>query len=37
MMKNFDKQYMFLGNCKDGVVKDKDKDKQKQPESPQNR
>jgi beta-lactamase regulating signal transducer with metallopeptidase domain len=41
MMKNFDKQNMFLGNCKDGVVKDKDKEKekakQKQPESPQNR
>jgi beta-lactamase regulating signal transducer with metallopeptidase domain len=38
MMKNFDKQNMFLGNCKDGVVKDKnkDKEKQKQPESPQN-
>jgi len=37
MMKNFDKQNMFLGNCKDGVVKDKEKAKQKQPESPQNR
>jgi beta-lactamase regulating signal transducer with metallopeptidase domain len=39
MMKNFDKQNKSLGNCKDGVVKDKDKEKakQKQPESPQNR
>jgi hypothetical protein len=37
MMKNFDKQNMFFGNCKDGVVKDKEKAKQKQPESPQNR
>ena len=37
MMKNFDKQNMFLGNCKDGVVKDKEKAKQKQAESPQNR
>jgi hypothetical protein len=37
MMKNFDKQNMYLGNCKDGVVKDKEKDKakQKQPVSPQ--
>ena len=36
MVKNFDKQNMYI--CKDGVVKDKDKEKakQKQPESPQN-
>jgi beta-lactamase regulating signal transducer with metallopeptidase domain len=42
MMKNFDKQNMYLGNCKDGFVKDKDKDKEKtkqkpkEPEKPQN-
>ena len=38
MVKNFDKQNMYIGHCKDGVVKDKDKDKDKQkvPESPQN-
>jgi beta-lactamase regulating signal transducer with metallopeptidase domain len=38
MMKNFDKQNMYMGHCKDGAVKDKDKEKakQKQPESPQN-
>jgi hypothetical protein len=37
MMKNFDKQNMNIGNCKDGVVKDEEKDrsKQKQPASPQ--
>ena len=29
MMKNFDKQNMFMGPCKDGFVKDKDKAKQK--------
>jgi hypothetical protein len=34
MVKNFDKQNMYIGHCKDGVVKDKDK--QKQPVSPQN-
>jgi beta-lactamase regulating signal transducer with metallopeptidase domain len=37
MMKNLDKKNMYLGNCKDGVVKEKEKAKQKQPESPQNR
>ena len=38
MMKNFDKQNMYMGHCKDGAVKDKDKEKakQKRPESPQN-
>jgi hypothetical protein len=36
MVKNFDKQNMYIGHCKDGVVKDKDKAKQKQPVSPQN-
>ena len=36
MVKNFDKQDMYLGGCKDGVVKDKDKAKQKQPVNPQN-
>jgi beta-lactamase regulating signal transducer with metallopeptidase domain len=38
MVKNFDKQNMYIGNCKDDVVKDKEKEKakQKQPESPQN-
>jgi beta-lactamase regulating signal transducer with metallopeptidase domain len=41
MMKNFDKQNMYIGPCKDGFVKDKDKDKdkakakQKAPETPQ--
>jgi hypothetical protein len=30
MVKNFDKQNMYTGHCKDGVVKDKDKDKAKQ-------
>ncbi len=41
MMKNFDKQNMFMGPCKDGVKdKDKDKDKaakqkQKEPATPQ--
>jgi hypothetical protein len=39
MMKNFDKQNMFIGPCKDGFVKDKDKDKakakQKATETPQ--
>ncbi len=34
MVKNFDKQNMYLGHCKDGVVKDKDK--QKEPKSPKN-
>jgi beta-lactamase regulating signal transducer with metallopeptidase domain len=40
MVKNFDKQNMYIGHCKDGVVKDKDKDKdkdkakQKQPVNP---
>jgi len=37
MMKNLDKKNMYLGSCKDGVVKDKEKAKQKRPESPQNR
>ena len=38
MMKNFDKQNMYIGPCKDGFTKDKDKAKQKQkePETPQN-
>jgi hypothetical protein len=38
MMKNFDKQKMYIGPCKDGFAKDKDKAKQKQkePETPQN-
>jgi hypothetical protein len=38
MVKNFDKQNMYIGHCKDGVVKDKDKDKAKQkaPANPQN-
>jgi hypothetical protein len=39
MVKNFDKQNMYIGPCKDGFVKDKDdKDKakkQKTPETPQ--
>ena len=37
MMKNFDKQNMFIGPCKDGVGKDKEKakTKQKTPEIPQ--
>jgi hypothetical protein len=37
MVKNLDKQNLYIGNCKDGVVKDKEKDKakQKQPVSPQ--
>ncbi len=37
MVKNFDKQNMYIGPCKDGVVKDKEKAKQKQkePEGPQ--
>jgi beta-lactamase regulating signal transducer with metallopeptidase domain len=37
MMKNFDKQNVYVGPCKDGVVKDKEKAKQKQkePEGPQ--
>jgi beta-lactamase regulating signal transducer with metallopeptidase domain len=35
MVKNFDKQNMNIGHCKDGVVKDKDKAKQKQPVSSQ--
>jgi beta-lactamase regulating signal transducer with metallopeptidase domain len=39
MVKNFEKQNMFVGPCKDGFVKDKDKDKakekQKAPEDPQ--
>jgi hypothetical protein len=34
MVKNFDKENMYLGHCKDGVVKDKDK--QKEPKSPKN-
>jgi beta-lactamase regulating signal transducer with metallopeptidase domain len=38
MVKNFDKQNMYIGHCKDGVVKDKNKDKdkakQKQPVNP---
>jgi hypothetical protein len=34
MVKNFDKQTIYIGHCKDGVVKDKDKAKQKQPVSP---
>jgi beta-lactamase regulating signal transducer with metallopeptidase domain len=36
MVKHFNKQNMYTGNCKDGVVKDKDKDKakQKQPVNP---
>jgi hypothetical protein len=38
MVKNFDKQNLYVEHCKDGVVKDKnkDKEKQKQPGSPQN-
>jgi beta-lactamase regulating signal transducer with metallopeptidase domain len=36
MVKNFDKQNLYIGHCKDGVVKDKDKAKQKQPVTPQN-
>jgi len=37
MMKNFDKQNMLMGPCKDGVGKDKEKAKAKQgaPETPQ--
>jgi len=36
MVKNFDKQNIYIGHCKDGAVKDKDKDKvkQKQPVNP---
>ena len=34
MVKNFDKQNMYLGQCKDGAVKEKDK--QKEPKSPKN-
>jgi hypothetical protein len=34
MVKNFDKQNMYIGHCKDGVAKDKDKAKQKQPVNP---
>jgi hypothetical protein len=38
MVKNFDKQNMYLGPCKDGFAKDKEKakTKQKTPEAPQN-
>jgi hypothetical protein len=38
MMKNFDKQKMFMGPCEDGVAKEKEKAKQKQREkqTPQN-
>jgi beta-lactamase regulating signal transducer with metallopeptidase domain len=32
MMKNFDKQKIFMGPCEDGVAKEKDKAKQKQKE-----
>jgi hypothetical protein len=32
MVKNFDKQNVYIGPCKDGVVKDKEKAKQKQKE-----
>jgi hypothetical protein len=37
LVKNFDKQNVYIGPCKDGVVKDKEKAKQKQkePEGPQ--
>ncbi len=37
MVKNFDKQNIYIGHCKDGAVKDKNKEKQKQktPENPQ--
>jgi hypothetical protein len=28
-MKNFDKQNVYIGPCKDGFLKDKDKAKQK--------
>jgi hypothetical protein len=39
MMKNFDKQKMYIGPCNDGFVKDKNKEKakekQKAPETPQ--
>jgi hypothetical protein len=35
MVKNFDKQNMYTGHCKDGAVKDKDKEKQKKPANPQ--
>ena len=36
MVKNFDKQNIYIGHCKVGAVKDKDKDKgkQKQPVNP---
>jgi hypothetical protein len=36
MVKNFDKQNMYIGHYKDGAVKDKDKGKakQKQPVNP---
>jgi beta-lactamase regulating signal transducer with metallopeptidase domain len=34
MVKNFDKQNMYIGHCKDGVAKNKDKAKQKQPVNP---
>jgi len=38
MVKNFDKQNVYIGPCKDGFVKDKEKAKQKQkePATPQN-
>ena len=37
MTKNFDRQNMIMGPCKDGVGKDKEKEKlkQKKPENPQ--
>ena len=38
MVKNFDKQNLYVGPCKDGFLKDKEKEKQKQkePATPQN-
>jgi hypothetical protein len=31
MVKNFEKQNMYIGHCKDGVVKDKDKARENPP------
>jgi hypothetical protein len=40
MVKNFDKQNVYIGPCKEGFLKDKDKEKakqkQKEPAIPQN-
>ena len=36
MVKDFERQNMYIGRCKDDAVKDKDKAKQKEPEGPRN-